>query len=122
MLEITIKIKEAGAWKTMNVPDALSERITLMKQLAGTEAVIKLKTSAGETYLCGTDALVEQMHKQFEGKICMSLDSAHTALEYSTEHFIYAVQAFSTTTDVAIVFPDKPADYSKGWEHLKEAA
>lgn len=123
MLKISIQVKKEGKWEKIAVPDELSSRIELMKSLTGTETIISITNDKMTCYLCGTEAIREAKQKQMGDKgltrICMSLEDAHRMLEVEPLTFIYALQVFSTETDKEKLFPPKPKQYDKGWEHLK---
>ena len=115
MLTVDIKTMNNGAWSDIVVPEALTERINLIKTFAGTPTIIKIKTDKMESYLCGTPELLEQIRNKAKGAIgkhFMEIDDAHTAIEYGTDMFIKTIQAFCYEKDVEKVFPEKPA---QGW-------
>lgn len=124
LVTINHKKDEPGAvWEKMPVPDALSERIALMKSLIGTQTIITVTNDKMTCYFCGTDDIRMAKHKQMADKgltrICQTLKDAHEQLELAPLHFLYALQAFSSEADAKIIFPDKPIIYEKGWDHLK---
>lgn len=118
MLTVEASQKIDGIWYPITIPETLSERIAAMKALAGFDCIIKLKTSATMTFLCGTNEMVEAMQKKYPDNVSMAVEDAVNGLEHAPLHFLVAIQAFCTDSDVKTVFPEVN-DGSKGWDHLK---
>lgn len=116
MLKITTRIRIDDAWEDIVTPDALSERIAMMEEMAGKDVVIKVETSNTELFLCGTEALAQTMAKVKKDCVCMTLTEAHKNIEHNTEAFCVAIGVFSCKKDVDKLFPK-----AEGWDHLKEA-
>jgi hypothetical protein len=126
-MQVTINFKkdEPGAvWEKLSVPDLLSERIELMRTLAGTQCIITITHDKMACYLCGTEDIRAAKQKQMGDKgltrICMNLADAHHQIERDPLTFVHCLQIFSTEEDKKTLFPEPNPVHSKGWEHLRE--
>jgi hypothetical protein len=118
MLKIAAKMRVGNVYQDLDVPEALTARVAFLLTLVGTDSVVDIQTTAGRTFLCGSEEMMTVMTKAHPtGKIIMSCEDAHKMIEYCPETFCTTIQLFSSPELAKLVFPDKPAD--KGWEHLK---
>jgi hypothetical protein len=119
MLEIKVSTKVNGAWTDLPVPEALTEKIAMLTELAGSESVIKITTSQTTHFLCGTEEIRQSMAKVQANKVppgaavCMTMTDAHKMIEHDPEKYCFSIQLFSTKEHVVEMFPPMPA--GKGW-------
>src|SRR6185369_17479433 len=105
MLEINVSTKVGNKWESLPVPAELSKRIEMMKELAGSETVIKITTSNTMHFLCGTEDLRNKQAKALASKIppsaavCMTMAEAHMLLETNPEAYCVSIQLYSDRKD-----------------------
>jgi hypothetical protein len=135
MREVTMMRKVGNGWEAVPLPPEGPERTAVIRSAAGTEALIEIKTTPyldpddpskgtfkAREFLCGTEALQEQMNRKFKDapitvKI-MTVEGSMDLAELCPDHTRIIIRAFCGPEDVKVVLPEKPAP-GKGWEHLR---
>jgi hypothetical protein len=131
MYELELKLKKGKNWVIAETPQKLSEQIIILESLIGQDAALRITTMGlspvipveGEvmvktdTFVCGTEALMKQMHKIFPEAILIDFQSAYSIVEYAPELFFNIIKAFTTKEEVLryIAKENRPEINLKEW-------